>query len=129
MDKATSLDSRDLEPLKKEQFAYLTTIGRKSGKPHTVELWFALADGEIYLSHEGATTDWMRNLASNGRVSIRVGGANLEADAEIPEEGIAIKAGQRVLYEKYYGPASEATIDDWFELSKIIKLTPVNRAH
>ena len=123
------MDPRDLEPLKKEQFAYLTTIGRKSGKPHTVELWFALADGEIYLSHEGATTDWMRNLASNGRVSIRVGGANLEADAEIPEESIAIKAGKRSLYEKYYGPASEATIDDWFELSKIIKLTPVNRAH
>jgi deazaflavin-dependent oxidoreductase (nitroreductase family) len=119
------LDPRDLEPLKKEQLAYLTTIGRKSGKSHTVELWFAVADGKIYLSHEGATTDWMKNLASNSRVSIRVGSANLEADAEIPEEGIAIKAGQRSLYEKYYGSASDATIDDWFELSKIIKLTPV----
>ncbi len=121
------MDPRDLEPLKKEQLANLTTIGRKSGKPHTVELWFAVADGKIYLSHEGETTDWMRNIASNSRVSIRVGSVDLEADAEIPEEGIAIKAGQRSLYEKYYGPASEATIDDWFELSKIIKLTPVKR--
>ncbi len=119
------MDPHDLEPLKKEQFAYLTTLGRKSGKPHTVELWFALADGKIYLSHEGATTDWMRNIASNRRVSIRVGGANVEADAQIPTEAIAIKAGQKALYEKYYGPASEATIDDWFELSKIIELTPV----
>src|SRR5208282_3037331 len=128
MDKATSLDPRDLEPLKKEQFAYLTTIGRKSRKPHTVELWFALADGKIYLSHEGATTDWMRNIASNNRVGVKVGVAKLEAEAAVLEGGIAVKAGQRALYEKYYGPAAEATIDDWFELSKIIELTPVGKA-
>ena len=122
------MDLRALESIKKEQLAYLTTIGRKSGKPHTVELWFALAGGKIYLSHEGATTDWMRNIASNRRVSIRLGSAILEADAEIPEEAFAIKAGQKALYEKYYGPASQAKIDDWFELSKIIELTPVKMA-
>jgi deazaflavin-dependent oxidoreductase (nitroreductase family) len=121
---ATNLGPQDLEPLKKEQFAYLTTIGRKSGKPHTVELWFALADSKIYLSHEGATTDWMRNIASNNRVSVKVGDLNLDAEAVILDGGIAIKTGQRSLYEKYYGPAPEATIDDWFELSKIIELTP-----
>jgi deazaflavin-dependent oxidoreductase (nitroreductase family) len=122
---ATSLDPRDLEPLKKEQFAYLTTIGRKSGRSHTVELWFALADGKIYLSHEGAATDWMRNISSNSRVSVKVGGVNVEAEAVILDGGIAMKAGQRSLYEKYYGRAPEATIDDWFELSKIIELTPL----
>jgi deazaflavin-dependent oxidoreductase (nitroreductase family) len=122
---ATSLDPRDLELLKKEQFVYLTTIGRKSGRSHTVELWFALADGKIYLSHEGVATDWMRNISSNSRVSVKVGGVNLEAEAVILDGGIAIKAGQRSLYEKYYGRAPEATIDDWFELSKIIELTPL----
>ena len=121
----TSLDPRDLELLKKEQFAYMTTIGRKSGRSHTVELWFALADGKIYLSHEGAATDWMRNISSNSRVSVKVGGVNVEAEAVILNGGIAIKAGQRSLYEKYYGQAPEATIDDWFELSKIIELTPL----
>jgi len=121
------LDPRDLEPLKKEQFAYLTTIGRKTRKLHTVELWFALADGKIYLSHEGATTDWMRNITSNNRVGVKVGVAKLAAEAAVLEGGIAVKVGQRALYEKYYGPAAEATIDDWFELSKIIELTPVEK--
>lgn len=122
---ATSLYPRNLELLKKEQFAYLTTTGRKSGRSHTVELWFALADGKIYLSHEGAATDWMRNISSNGRVSVKVGGVSLEAEAVILNGGIAIKAGQKSLYEKYYGQAPEATIDDWFELSKIVELTPI----
>lgn len=118
------MDPRDLEPFKKEQLAYLTTIGRKSGRSHTIELWFALADGKIYLSHEGATTDWMKNITSNSRVSIKVGSIHLEAEAVILDGGIGIKVGQRSLYEKYYGRATEATIDDWFELSKIIELTP-----
>ncbi|MGH2498889.1 MAG: hypothetical protein ACRDF0_02165 [Candidatus Limnocylindria bacterium] len=29
------------ERLAGEAFAYLTTIGRGSGKPHTIEIWFA----------------------------------------------------------------------------------------
>jgi len=119
------LDPQDLQRFKKEKLAYLTTIGRKSGRPHTVELWFALADGKIYLSHEGAATDWMKNITSNSRVSIKVGSVRLEADAAILDEGIAVKAGQRSLYEKYYGQATEAIIEDWFELSKVVELTPL----
>jgi deazaflavin-dependent oxidoreductase (nitroreductase family) len=120
----TSADIRDLESFKKEQLAHLTTIGRKSGRSHTVELWFALADGKIYLSHEGAAADWMKNITNNGRVSIKVGSVTLDAEAAILSSGTVIKVGQRSLYEKYYGRASEAAIDDWFELSKIIELTP-----
>jgi deazaflavin-dependent oxidoreductase (nitroreductase family) len=119
------LDPQDLEPFKKEKLAYLTTIGRKTGRSHTVELWFAFADGKIYLSHEGAATDWMKNITSNSRVSIKVGSVHLDAEAAILDECISIKAGQRSLYEKYYGRATEATIEDWFELSKIVELTPL----
>ncbi len=119
------MDPQDLEPFKKEKLGHLTTIGRKTGRSHTVELWFALADGKIYLSHEGAATDWMKNITNNSRVSIKVGSVHLEAEAAILDEGIAIKTGQRSLYEKYYGRATEATIEDWFELSKIVELTPL----
>ncbi len=48
---------RNPENLKNEKFIYLITKGRKSGKDHEVELWFALSDGKIYLSHEGKHTD------------------------------------------------------------------------
>lgn len=122
------MDPRDhLEPFKTEKLGYLTTMGRKSGKTHKVELWFVLANGKIYLSHEGATTDWMRNITSNNQVRIRAGSVDLDAQATVLAGGTPVKAGQRALYEKYYGPAPEATIEDWFELSKIIELTPVKR--
>ena len=42
------------ERLKDEDFAYLTTTGRKSGRPHRIEIWFAIDDGKLYLLSGGA---------------------------------------------------------------------------
>jgi deazaflavin-dependent oxidoreductase (nitroreductase family) len=114
-----------MQMLRTEKFAYLTTIGRKTRKPHTVELWFAYAGGKIFLSHEGKYTDWMRNIINDRRVHLRIGKLDLEADARILGAGELQDLGKISLYEKYYGPASKTTIDDWFELSTIIELTPV----
>jgi deazaflavin-dependent oxidoreductase (nitroreductase family) len=111
--------------IESEKFAYLTTTGRKSGKAHTVELWFSIASEKIFLSHEGEYTDWMRNLARHHRVRIRIGKLTLDADAVILDNGESKELGKRSLYEKYYGPAPKATIDDWFELSTIVELTPL----
>jgi hypothetical protein len=119
------LDQWSLESLKDVKLAYLTTIGRKSHKAHTVELWFAFADGKIYLSHEGTYTDWMRNLAENSQVRVRIDKLTLGAEGVIVKAGSSLAVGKKSLYEKYYGPATETTINDWFELSTIIELTPL----
>jgi deazaflavin-dependent oxidoreductase (nitroreductase family) len=111
--------------LRNEKLAYLTTIGRKSGKPHTVELWFAYASGRIFLSHEGDYTGWIKNIIQTNRVRIRIGTIDLQAEATILDEGNSQDLGKRALYEKYYGPAPKTTIDDWFELSRIIELSSV----
>ena len=34
------------------QYLYLTTIGRKSGKPHSIEIWFVAHDGCYYMVNE-----------------------------------------------------------------------------
>jgi len=113
----------NLETLRKIRVAYFTTIGRRTGAEHSVELWFSLAAGRIFLSHEGNYTDWMKNIASNKHVRIRIGKVTLDATATILGHGESNELGKRALYEKYYGPASKAKIDDWFELSTIIELT------
>jgi len=120
-----SVSPQDLETVRKEKFAYLTTSGRKTGKPHSVQVWFSMDVGKIFLSHEGGYTDWMKNIVHKGRVRIRIGRLNMEADAAILTDGESNEVGKKSLYEKYYGPAPKATIDDWFELSKIIQLTPI----
>ncbi len=119
------MDTKNLEAVKKRKFIYLTTRGRKTGKLHTVELWFALADGKIYLSHEGEQTDWMKSLRKNDSVSARIDSVKLDAKARIVGEGSSRELGKKALYEKYYKPASKEVIDDWFELSTVIELTPL----
>ena len=119
------MNLKNPEKLKKEKFAYLTTKGRKSGKNHEVELWFALANDKIYLSHEGEYTDWMKNLIKESNVGMKIGSENFEGEARLTPMGSpGREAGKQALYEKYYGPATKETLDDWFELSQVIEISP-----
>jgi len=116
---------KNIEAVKKNHYIYLTTTGRNSGKPHTVELWFAYSEGKLYLSHEGAYTDWMKNIEKNEKVSARIEEVRFTGRAKIVGEGTSREQGKKALYEKYYKPASKAVIDDWFSLSTVIELTPL----
>jgi len=43
------------------QYVYLTTTGRRTGRPHTIEIWYAVQDGRIYLMAGGRDrADWVR---------------------------------------------------------------------
>lgn len=114
VDKIMTIDS-----VSNEKYIYLTTIGRKTGKPHTVELWFAVAEGKIYLSHEGAFTDWMKNIFEHG-VEFRINGEKFRGKARIVSENTSFEIGKHALYLKYYGEADKNIVDDWFSESKII---------
>lgn len=115
---------RDLSgKAKNEKFVYLTTKGRKTGKDHAVELWFASSDGKVYLSHEGARTDWIKNLIQNENVKMKIGSETFTGKARVAASGSAGReAGMKALYSKYYGPASKETLDDWFELSTVVQI-------
>jgi deazaflavin-dependent oxidoreductase (nitroreductase family) len=108
-----------------EKYIYLTTRGRKTGNPHTVELWFAIAGKKIYLSHEGAYTDWMKNILEDGRVEFKIGKIQFKGNARIAEAGEVFELGKHALYLKYYGKADEDTINEWFSESTIIEISMI----
>jgi deazaflavin-dependent oxidoreductase (nitroreductase family) len=63
-----------LESLAAEEFCYLTTTGRRTGTPHTIEIWFVVHEGALYmLSGGGNRSDWVRNLANTPAVTVRIG--------------------------------------------------------
>src|SRR2546430_9471458 len=45
----------------------LTTVGRKSGKPHTRPVWFVVDDGRILVQAGKGKRDWYENLRSEER--------------------------------------------------------------
>jgi hypothetical protein len=54
------------DSLQHEQVLYLTTVGRKSGLPRIVEIWFVVYQHRVYLLAEhGLKTHWVRNIQLN----------------------------------------------------------------
>ena len=100
---------------------HLTTTGRRTGKRHTVEVWFAAGKDKLYLSHEGKETDWMKNIKKNSKVTMAIGDRKFEGKATYLQDGTDESwRGKVALYEKYYGNSTKEVIEDWFSLSKVI---------
>lgn len=57
-----------------ESFLYLTTIGRKSGNPHTIEIWYVEHNGAYYMVSEmRENAHWVKNILNNPQVKFSVG--------------------------------------------------------
>ncbi len=119
------VNSGSLVEVSSQKFIHLTTEGRRTEKPHTVELWFAAGGDRVYLSHEGNETDWMKNLKQNENVSFEIGGKSFTGKAHyVKEHTDEAWSGKVALYEKYYGEAGKEIIEDWFSLSRLIAIDP-----
>jgi deazaflavin-dependent oxidoreductase (nitroreductase family) len=61
----------------------VTTTGRRSGKKHTVALWFVTKgpEGPAYLWHNKGKTDWMANIRARGGAEVDFGSGVLPVSA------------------------------------------------
>ena len=103
------------ERLADKDFAYLTTTGRRTGKEHTIEIWFALHDGHIYmLSGGGERADWVRNLKKTPQVRLRIGTQSAPAKARVLRAGTREDALARELLDgKYQGWREGKRLSSW----------------
>lgn len=88
------------------QYLYLTTQGRRSGKPREIEIWFTRREGRYYLIAEhGRRANWVRNLVADPAVRLRVGRRTFRARARVvgPRVARALVRAVRQLSEKKYG--------------------------
>ena len=89
-----------------EQFCYLTTAGRNTGNPHTIEIWFAATPNvqTLYmLSGGGDKADWVRNILKNPQVSIRVGDVTVTGSGRVIEDDEEEVLARKLVIAKYYG--------------------------
>jgi hypothetical protein len=61
----------------KNDFIYVTTVGRKTGNPHQIEIWYVEYNGAYYLCSENRdSTDWFKNIIKTPAVTYGFGGWN-----------------------------------------------------
>ena len=51
----------------------LVTVGRRSGKPRTTELWFGISGDEVLFISGTQRCDWRANLLANPKVTVVFG--------------------------------------------------------
>ena len=96
--------SDELAELAREAFCYLTNTGRVSGRPHTIEIWFALNGRTLYmLSGNGPRhrADWVRNLTKTPAVTVRIGDREFAGIGRVVGDGEEDGLARRLLLEKY----------------------------
>ena len=87
------------------QVLYLTTIGRKSGLPREIEIWFVEWKGKLYLLAEKfREAHWVQNIEAHEEVKVRLDGREMRARARVldPErDRAAWERAQKLGWEKY----------------------------
>lgn len=97
-----------LDALADEPFCYLTTTGRRSGNPHTIEIWFAVDRGTIYMMAGGRDrSDWVRNLVADPSVRLRIAAREWDARARVVDPGTEEDVHVRPLLRDKYANASD----------------------
>jgi deazaflavin-dependent oxidoreductase (nitroreductase family) len=87
-----------------EPFCYLTTRGRVSGRPHRIEIWFALEGATLYLLSGGQDrSDWVRNLRKTPEVTVELGADVFAGRARMVDDAPEDERARALVHEKYAG--------------------------
>lgn len=72
----------DLDALNRTSLLRLTVRGRKTNRPYTVKVWFAVGQGVIYVtSGRGSDASWVKNLRHKPEVELQIGDTRLRGRA------------------------------------------------
>lgn len=103
-----------LPPLVGQDFCYLTTIGRVTGRPHGIEIWFGLNGTTLYLLSGGRDkADWVKNLLKNPSVTVRLEKYTFHATARVVKDEAEEMMARNMLADKYQERESDGSLSEW----------------
>jgi deazaflavin-dependent oxidoreductase (nitroreductase family) len=106
----------------------LTTIGRRSGQPRRIEIWYVVIDGQLALTGSPGPRDWLWNLRARPEAVLHLRDPELDL-AVIADEVTAADQRRRFVEEAWRSQPWYAdqpnTIDDWVAGSPMVLLTPI----
>ena len=112
----------DADALAALDHCYLTTKGRRSGSPHTIEIWFALQDEVVFLLAGGSEeSDWVKNLRADPTVGLRLGDRDLICQGRLVDDPEEDALARRSLLEKY-GPPDPDDLTTWARTARAVAI-------
>jgi F420H(2)-dependent quinone reductase len=88
----------------------ITTRGRRTGRAHTVTIWFVVEGTTLYLGTLSTTRDWVRNVVKDPDVTLTVDGLRIRGRAARITDPKQDAHVRELLARKYW----MAWIGSWF---------------
>jgi deazaflavin-dependent oxidoreductase (nitroreductase family) len=91
----------DLASLERHWNCRLTVRGRRTGRPRTVTIWFALDPEQerVYLTGSAEPPQWFRNLRAAPDVEVQIGATRLRGRARaVDDAGVAAAIRERFVH-------------------------------
>ena len=108
-----------------DNVCHLQTTGRRSGRPRTIEIWFATDGTRIFMLAGGRDrAHWVRNLRVEPRVRVRIGGRTIDGRARVIEGEPGEMVARRLLAAKYQGWIDGAPLSRWAAGSLPVEIVP-----
>lgn len=96
-----------------DDYCYLTTTGRRSGRAHRIEIWYAAAGETLYLlAGAGTGSDWVRNLVAEPAVTVEIDGTERRATGRVVEDAGEQERARSLVFDKYQ-PRNHGDLTDW----------------
>ena len=104
-------------------FCYLTTTGRRTGRPHTIVIWFVVVGATAYLMAGGRDrADWVRNLMADAAVTLRVGAESWAASGRVVQDGTPEDAEARRLMLAKYSTPGTGDLESWGRSALVVAI-------
>jgi deazaflavin-dependent oxidoreductase (nitroreductase family) len=117
-----------LERVAAEDYAYLTTRGRRTGRAHRIEIWFVVHRGAVYfMAGGGERADWVRNLQRDPAARLRFGTPGAPEHAargrvvDGAAEGELDGAVRRAMAAKYQGWRAGQPLGEWARTALVVE--------
>jgi deazaflavin-dependent oxidoreductase (nitroreductase family) len=102
----------------------ITTLGRKSGRPRRIEIWYFLVDGRVYITGTPGRRDWIANLRANPAMTFHVkerARADLAARATVIDEPAERRRVMgRIMRENNWFRSQQFNLDEWVAGSPLV---------
>ena len=107
----------DPQTFAEDDFCYLTTTGRISGHSHTIEIWFSLHEGTLYMLAGGRDkADWVKNIQHQPDVQVKIREHIFSGKGRIVQDLDEDALARRMVLDKYT-PRDDDDLQDWSRTS------------
>jgi deazaflavin-dependent oxidoreductase (nitroreductase family) len=118
--------ARHIESSGATEYCYLTTTGRRTGREHTIEIWFVAHDGCAYLMAGSHRSDWVVNLQARPAVQLRIGDVEFAAAAHAVDDPAdarqALLRGR--MADKYGQRDPDGGLNRWAQTARLVEICP-----